>query len=74
MSADAADAKRVAIYGPPRFWRAAFAEVRRRGDRVVRLVQPPPGLLEHEGPLSEVLGDLRTGRIDEVLFDLTRHA
>ena len=64
--------KRVAIYGPPRFWRAAFGEVRRRGDRVVRLVQPPLKPLEQGKRLSGILGDLRTGRIDEVLLDLTR--
>ena len=66
---DTAGGRRVVIYGPPQFWRAAFAHVRERGDRVVRLLSP------HVGPedglrLDAVLTDLRSGRIDEVLLAL----
>jgi hypothetical protein len=61
--------RRVAIYGPPHFWPSAFAHVRSRGDRVVRLLSPSAGS-EVEGRLDDVLTDLRSGRIDEVLLDL----
>ena len=63
--------KRVAIVGPPAFWRLAFSEVQRRGDRVVRLVMAsaePDGAAR----LADVLADLRTGRVDELLLDLIR--
>ena len=64
--------KRVAIVGPPGFWRVAFGEVQRRGDRVVRLLMPsagPDGVVW----LDDVLADLRTGQIDELLLDLVGH-
>ncbi len=63
--------KRVAIIGPPAFWRVAFNEVQRRGDRVVRLVMPSA---EPDGAtgLADVLADLTTGRVDELLLDLVR--
>jgi hypothetical protein len=66
---DAVGGRRVAIYGPPQFWRAAFAHVRERGDRVVRLLSPQVGP-EDVLRLDAVLTDLRSGRIDEVLLDL----
>ncbi len=61
--------KRVAIVGPPGFWRVAFREVQRRGDRVVRLLLPSAGP-DGAARLDDVLADLRSGRIDELLLDL----
>ena len=63
--------KRVAIIGPPDFWRSAFREVQRRGDRVVRLLVPSAGPDGVAG-LDDVLADLSKGRIDELLLDLVR--
>ena len=64
--------KRVAIVGPPDFWSVAFREVQRRGDRVVRLLMPSAGP-DGAAWLDDILADLRTGQIDELLLDLVGH-
>lgn len=64
--------KRVMIVGPPRFWRTAFGEVRRRGDRVVRLALPSASTSPGR-QLQNVLEDLQAGGFDELLLDLSPH-
>jgi hypothetical protein len=66
---DHASCRRIAILGPPSFWRAAFKDVRMRGGRVVRLLSPHAGV-ERAQQLDALLADLRTGRLDEVMLDL----